>query len=323
MTDGTATWSTRLIGAGCTVVIVIGAFAISGHDSGGSSKPGGNAITGAPSPGTAGGPSKAPAPKPTASSPGTPSAVPSQASSPVMPASPVPSQGEVATSPRASAVPSTAPRTTASPASTPKATPIPAGVLGSFRYATTGSEETSIPGTKRTFPATTTITNKAAGCGVESTWAPIPQHVQSQELCPTGKSIYMADYKTTLSFYGISSGEDFKCGTDALIYQPGAKVGQVWNYRCKSSDATATEAGRVLGYSTMTVGGTSVRVLHVKVDVAVSGAESGSSTQEYWIETTKPVLVKETGSVKATQHNVQYQDSYSLTLDSLTPKSKS
>jgi hypothetical protein len=131
----------------------------------------------------------------------------------------------------------------------------------------------------------------------------------------------MASYDTMISFFGITSGEDFKCGDDAYIYQPGVKVGHVWDYKCASADATATEAGHVLGYSTMTVGGTSVRVLHVHVDVTVTGAESGKSSQDYWIETSKPVLVKETGTVSATQQGVKYEEAYSLTLDSLTPRS--
>jgi hypothetical protein len=197
---------------------------------------------------------------------------------------------------------------------------LPPGVLGTFSYQTTGSEGTTIPGTTRSYPSTTKITNTVHGCGVLSTWKPIPEHSQSQLLCPDGSSIKIKAYATTISFYGVTSGENFACSGASYIYQPGVKAGHVWRYSCKSSDAVAKQVATVIGYEKLTVGGTAVRTLHVKVATTVSGAESGTSTQEYWIDTTKPVLVKEFGKVSAKQQNVTYQSSYSLTLDSLTPK---
>jgi hypothetical protein len=321
MSDGTGTWSTRLIGAACAVVIVVGAFAISGHKSGESKKPNGR-IVGAATPSATGSPSNAPAPKPTPSAAGAPSTVPSQASSRVSPPSPLPSQSGVATSPTASAVPSNAPSPSGSPTSSQHTTTaIPAGVLGSFSYATTGSEQTNIPGTKRIYPSTTTFTNTRAGDCVNSTWKPVSEHVQTQQLCADGKTIRIASDDQTISFFGINSSENFACGQDAYLYQPGVKAGHVWNYKCTSADATATQAAHVLGYETMSVGGTAVRVLHVQLITTVSGAESGKSTQDYWIGTATPLLMKETGTVSATQKGIQYQETYSLTLDSLTPKS--
>ncbi|HWA67117.1 MAG TPA: hypothetical protein VG899_12215 [Mycobacteriales bacterium] len=316
MTQRTGTWSTWLVGAGCAVVIVVGAFAISGHNAGdtgpkaGSAtpRPGASAYRGTGTPAT---PATA---APHSSRSATPHGTPAPRGTAI--ASPPPHASASATASAA-----TSPVASPSPVGSQHPAAVPAGVLGTFSYATTGYEQTSLPGTKRTFPSTTTITNKAAGCGVESTWKPVSEHVQTQELCPEGTAIRMASYDTTISFFGISSGERFTCGNDAFIYQPGVKAGHVWNYKCSSADATATEAGHVLGYSTLSVGGTSVRVLHVRVDVRVTGAESGTSTQDYWIETAKPVLVKESGTVDATQQGVQYQERYSLTLESLTPKS--
>jgi hypothetical protein len=211
---------------------------------------------------------------------------------------------------------------TASPASSQHAaTPIPAGVLGSFSYATTGYEQTSLPGTKRTYPSTTTFTNtRADGC-VKSTWQPVSQHVQSQVLCAYGKTVRIAADDQTISFFGISSSENFSCGDDAFIYQPGVKAGHVWNYKCKSADGTATQAGHVIGYETVSVGGTAVRALHVKLITTLTGAETGKSTQDYWIGISKPLLIKQSGTVDATQKGIEYQETYSVTLDSLTPKS--
>jgi hypothetical protein len=194
-------------------------------------------------------------------------------------------------------------------------------VLGTFSYATTGYETTNIPGTRRSYPSTTKITNKAHSCGVQSTWKPVSEHAQKQLVCPSGNALKIVEYQTTISFYGASSGEDFKCSGPSYIYQPKVAPGTVWKYRCKASDATASQSAKVIGYQTINVGGTAVRTLHVHVDTKLSGNSSGTSSEDYWIATSKPILVKETGAVAATQQNVRYNETYSLALKSLSPKS--
>jgi hypothetical protein len=315
MSAADSTWTTRLIAAGCTIVIVVGAFAASGHHSGnGKPKvhPAGPPVASLPptTPGSAR-PSHPAKPTPLVTGTASPSVVPS-----VSPTS-------MLSTPAAPATPTSAPSVVASPTSvtTPGSPKVPAGTLGAFSYATTGYEQTSIPGTKRTYPKTTTITNTRKGCGVESTWKPVSEHVQSQLLCPSGKSLKISSYKTTISFFGVNSGEDFTCSGDSYLYQPGVAAGHVWKYSCKSADAVAHQDAHVDGYSKMSVGGTSVRVLHVTVDTTLTGADAGKSTQDYWIATKRPVLVKETGTVDATQDSIHYTEAYSLTLDSLTAKS--
>jgi hypothetical protein len=95
----------------------------------------------------------------------------------------------------------------------------------------------------------------------------------------------------------------------------------VWKYKCKSPDAVASQQAHVIGYSRMSVGGKSVRVLHVTVNTTLTGSDAGTSTQDYWISTKTPVLVKETGKVEATQQSIHYTEVYSLTLASLAAKS--
>jgi hypothetical protein len=292
-------------------VIIGGAFAISGHTSGnGTPKVHPQGGITVPEPGIS--PSAAPS-----------SAKPSARPTPMVTDTEVPSAVPTVSPTSISVSPTHAVAPVGSPSPvtpTMSSTPIPPGVLGTFSYQTSGYEQTSIPGTKRTYPSTTTITNTKQGCGVLSTWKPVPQHVQSQELCASGSSLRVASYQTTISFFGINTGESFTCPANAYIYRPNAAAGQVWRYRCKSADAMASQVAHVIGYSTMTVGGKSLRVLHVQVDTTLTGSDAGKSTQDYWIATNKPVLAKETGTVDATQDSVHYDESYSLTLESVTPK---
>jgi hypothetical protein len=206
------------------------------------------------------------------------------------------------------------------PANIPSKTPAPASVLGTFSYATTGGESTNIPGTSRQFPKITKITNKLEGCGVASTWKPIPEHVQKQVLCPDADGVKVKSYATTISFYGVSSGENFKCSGPSYVYRSDVRAGDTWTFKCKSPDAVAVQHSRAVGYETINVGGTAVRTLHVHIETKLKGDSSGLSVQDAWIGTKQPVLVKETGRVNATQQNVHYTSSYSLALKSLSPK---
>jgi hypothetical protein len=298
-----------LIGAGLAVVLVVGVVdAAVGHDD--SAKPTQQSSGEVTTPATPTPATSAPMPAPGKSkssrrhhhrkgvvSPPTPTSMPTSAA---------PSQAPS---------PSTAPSKRSG-----SSTALPAGVLGTFTYATSGGEGTTIPGTQRDFPKTTKITNKLEGCGVASTWTPIPQHTQKQVLCPGSDGIKITSYETTISFYGVKSGENFKCSGPSYVYRNDASAGDAWTFRCKSPDAVAVQTTRAVGYEKLDVGGTSVRTLHVHVVAKLTGGSNGTSTQDLWIATAKPILVKETGKVTASQQNVRYSSTYSLALKSLSPK---
>ncbi|HVY09710.1 MAG TPA: hypothetical protein VHB18_06175 [Mycobacteriales bacterium] len=308
MSKWAGTWLDRGMAAACAIVIIVGAFAISGRHSVVRVK---TDLLPVPTPHTAfPTPASPPAKHHRTAKPSASSPVPAGSTS-VAPA------GTSTSTPHATS-PSAQPSPTRSAAAS---TAIPDGVLGTFSYATTGYEQTSIPGTRRTFPKSTTIKNTKQGCGVLSTWKPIDQHTQSQEFCEADGGVKIAAYKTTISFFGVTSGEDFTCSGDSFIYKPGVKAGHVWKYKCTAPDATASQRATVVGYEKVSVGGKSIRTLHVRVKTTLKGGSTGTSTQDYWIWTKKPVLAKESGKVAASQQGVRYASSYSLTLKSLTPKS--
>jgi hypothetical protein len=294
-----------MIGLGC-VAVVIAAAIDAGVGHGGSSSSPSTAPPVATSSPTY---SASAAPTPSASA--TPARRHPHASGPGA-ASPAPG-GSAPTS----AAPAPAPG--ASSSTGPRSAP-PAGVIGTFRYSTSGYEQTNIPGTRRDYPATTRITNSHHGCGVVSTWKPDSQHTQRQYVCQSGSAVVLKWYASTISFFGYTGNEKFVCGRGAFVEQAGAPVGHTWSYRCKSADATASQSARIVGYETLQIGGKAVRTVHVHVRTTLSGSDSGSSTEDYWVATSEPLLVKQTGTVSASQQGVRYDEKYALRLDSLTPK---
>ncbi|HVV77818.1 MAG TPA: hypothetical protein VHC43_17510 [Mycobacteriales bacterium] len=301
-----------VIGAALAVVLVVGIVdAAAGHK--GSSKSSSSIAPTATSAPTS---PVAPTPTPTPTRPATHNHRHRQGGTPTS-SIPTTAPAPTVTSTSGNGTGKTGGNHSAAPTSSPSTPP---GVLGTFTYATTGGEQTSIPGTSRSFPKTTTITNKLQGCGVASTWKPIPEHVQKQLLCPVSDGIKIKSYETTITFYGVSSGEDFKCSGPSYIDRRSLAPGDTWKFTCKSADATAVQKARVIGFEKIDVGSESVRTLHLHIVSSLTGSDSGTSTQDYWIDTQKPVMVKETGKVEAHQQNVTYTSTYSLALTSLSPK---
>jgi hypothetical protein len=106
---------------------------------------------------------------------------------------------------------------------------------GSYPYATTGTEQTNIPGTARHYPATTTVTNNRSGCGVNQTWTPISQHSETQHLCIVNNAVHLLSYRTTISFFGQTITQQFKCASNAFIYSPTLRPGHTWSFTCTSN----------------------------------------------------------------------------------------
>jgi hypothetical protein len=74
---------------------------------------------------------------------------------------------------------------------------------GVYRYATTGSEHVdALGGTTHTYPATTTVTVTAAGCGVQTRWDALQERWNIRQLCLGDGGIVSGAYTDFHRFYG-------------------------------------------------------------------------------------------------------------------------
>jgi hypothetical protein len=265
-------------------------------------------------------PTRTPTPTHTQSLAQSPPSSPPQPTTPATPADTVmPTQGDPVSAP-ASATP-THSSGTGHPSSRPTAQPAPTlSEPGVYTYATTGSEQTSVPGTERSFPATTPVTVAAKGCGESVTWQPFDQHSETQVLCLTHGGVRLASYQTKISFFGTGSNEDFKCPANALVYPQGFRPGQTSSFTCVSSDSQLTQQLTAVGFATLHAGGVAVRTLHIHVTATLSGSESGSSSQDFWVATSNSLVIRNKGRVDATQDGVNYKEKFNLRLDSVRPQ---
>jgi hypothetical protein len=224
-----------------------------------------------------------------------------------------------------SAPPSTRPTPTSS-SSSGSGSQIVTPAFGSYRYKTSGSEKTNFGGA-RSFPSQTTIKLAAKGSCVTSTWQPVRDHKEVETLCPQGKTaLRLKTIQQTIKFFGFGPTQTLNCDKRAIIYSTSIKPGDTWQFTCSSMQGTGRERALAVGFQRFTIGGVSVRALHVHVVATIAGkGESGTSTEDYWYAPKLGMLVKNTGRVNAKDDvggtTAVYSENYSLLLDSTKPTS--
>jgi hypothetical protein len=310
----------RIIGALSVVVALVGVIAVFAKGSGSSSSsnsPGTPPIA-SPTASLTTAPSVPPMPTPSPSTrPGrTHSAQPRGTASPLASAIVT---GTAAASPSTTPV-ATSPAPQSHPTSPSKAVRIKAPTLGAYSYVTTGGDKTNLPGTSHTYPATTTVRISKAGCGVDQTWTPDSDHSETQRLCIVHNRVHLASYSTSLTFFGQHIKQNFSCAKNAYIYSPELRPGSSWSFTCTTNGAKVVQQIKAVGFANIDVGKTQVRTIHLTVNTKISGGDSGTSTQSYWIATRRrPIMVRNTAQIAAKQGGITYSENYTIQLKSLRP----
>ncbi len=301
----------RTIAGLSIVVVLVGVIAVFTKGSGSSSPSTAPAVGNTtpavtPTPSRPAGRTPTPAPSPSATASRAARPTPASTASPAGTTRPV---GSLA----ASSVPSR-PNPSPSPAGGSGPT-VFAPAIGSYSYATTGGEQTSFPGTARHYPATTTITIAKAGCGVDQTWTPIKQHSETEQLCIVNNQVHLASYSTTISYFGQTITQKFTCASNAFIYSPTLRPGHSWSFTCSGSGAKVTQHLTAVAFSTIAVGSAQIRTLHLTATSKISGAEGGTTREDYWIQTgSHPFVIRNTAQVTAKNGSITYSEAYSIQL---------
>ncbi len=195
--------------------------------------------------------------------------------------------------------------------------------LGVYRYATSGHESVSVPGSGRDFPEETAITITDSDCGVLETWQPFEEHEEHNLVCPDGPNTRLAAFESDIVFYGQTDREEFTCDPAASFGSADLQSGQRWSFTCSAETTTAESHATLVGHEQLTVADTVVDSVHVRVDTTLTGHEQGNSTNDYWFRTSDTLLIKNTGTIHSRSSgsfgSTDYTETYDLLLTSLTP----
>ncbi|HEY7044475.1 MAG TPA: hypothetical protein VH419_12465 [Nocardioidaceae bacterium] len=221
----------------------------------------------------------------------------------------------------------TAAPTTAARAITTTTVPIPPVArpeTGVYVYTTTGFDSVdALTGARHNFPATTTVTISAAGCGVDVRWNTVRERWDEWQWCPQGRGIETVAYRSFHQFFGVSSGTNYQCAGDPLPLA--GRPGSTWTIVCRQGDSdTSRFIGHLIGRQPVKVGTTSVNALRIRYDVAVSGVSAGTKFIDRWIRPEDGLVLREDSGTDTVQSTalgkVHYRERYTIVLQSLVPR---
>ena len=149
-------------------------------------------------------------------------------------------------------------------------------------------------------------------------------HVETEQLCVINNRVRLIWSQTTLTFFGQTITQRFTCGKNAYIYAPTLRPGDSWSFTCKSQGGSVVQHLKAVGYTTINVGGTNVRCLHIVIPSRIGGSDSGSSRQDIWIAATShPQEIRNKSVINAKQGAFSYNENVTLQLKSLRPRASS
>jgi hypothetical protein len=225
------------------------------------------------------------------------------------PSTRAPTSGPMATSPDDTTAPS-AP-------SVPSIMPTP----GVYLYATTGGDSIdALQGDHHDYPATTTITVIAEGCGVRQRWDVAEERWAQWRRCPTTGAVSQTGWTNYDMFFGRSQTDAYSCTGDPRPID--APAGTTWSIVCTQGAEVDNIGGTVVGTEHRSVGGVDVVSLHVR-QVVDPGTSSDSQVTDSWFLLGSDLLIARTATNATTEAtligSVHYAEHYSLDLTSLEP----
>jgi len=192
---------------------------------------------------------------------------------------------------------------------------------GVYTYRTSGGEGLNLVGVERAFPSTTSMIVADARCATVS-WVPITQHTEVTTLCdgPSG-ALTVPRLVTDESIAGSTTTSTVDCPATAYLLPPTARPGQRWGVACSltSPAERVVLQGKVLGSSTMVVGGHAVGGVHTRFALTFCGSQHGTNPTDFWIVPSSGLIVREHESVGMSQGGIRYNEDMDAVLTGLEP----
>jgi hypothetical protein len=191
---------------------------------------------------------------------------------------------------------------------------------GVYTYATTGGDSIdALGGATHTYPATTTMTVTAAGCGVRQLWVAAEERSDEHVTCAVPGGVRLEAFTAFHRFFGQDEVERHTCTGDPRPV--GAAPGTTWTAHCRLGDAPTTWTGRVLGAAAIPVGGREIPT--ERVVVTIDDGTGDVQRTETWYRRGTDLVVRRVVDNATTNPSVvgdvHYREHYEITLTSLTP----
>jgi hypothetical protein len=239
-----------------------------------------------------------------------------------------------AAAPSTADAPAAKPPTTAvSPPGSPSGVPppttaprVPATLVepGVYRYRTTGGEQIdAVGGTSHDYPAETTITVTARGCGVWLRWDALRERREEWGLCVTPAGIELRpDGVQFHEFFGQSEEEALVCDRAVVLLPAELPQPEPVPLECTLADDPWSPVWEILEADTRTVEGEDVTVRHARMTITDEDEFWERNTADWYLAPdglpVEVVVAKSSRSPSAIGP-VVYEEQYRLDLVTLEP----
>lgn len=216
-------------------------------------------------------------------------------------------------------VPATSP-TPGPSAAAPEADALPdAGV---YVYTTSGRDSVdALAGDHHDYPAVTTITVTAQGCGALQRWDVAAERWSTSTRCLVSGGVTITASQGFYRFFGQDQFDDYTCTGEPRPLR--APAGTVWTFACGDDDSHDAATGTVIGAEQRWVGGERVDTIHVRVAID-NGTPSDTQVIDTWYLGGRDLIVAETArrvtSSDSVVGTVHYREEYRIELTSLVPR---
>jgi hypothetical protein len=195
---------------------------------------------------------------------------------------------------------------------------------GVYRYATSGWEDIdALNGARHDYPAETTITVTAEGCGIRLRWDALRERRDEWRLCVTERGIELQpDAIQYHEFFRQPELEHLDCDRSVVLVPSADPPAGPVVQSCLLEDDPWVATWTVVGRSTRTVDGGAVQVWQVRM-VVDDDDEFWERTTTDWFLDDRGLPVAVTSSKESNSPSpigdVRYRESYELSAESLTP----
>jgi hypothetical protein len=197
------------------------------------------------------------------------------------------------------------------------------GDPGLYVYTTTGGEEIdALGGARHDYPAETFMTIQPGGCGLIQRWTALEERWDEIELCPGEGGLFQARYDAFHKWFGQSDLQEFACDAPAALVVP-VDVDASSGFDCTNDERTEVYKVEVIGEEAVTIDGSDVAALHIRVTSVLSRGSQGTSSTDTWYLPGTPLVLRRMATRSSVNDSaigdVSYNEGYEITLVSLAP----
>jgi hypothetical protein len=203
------------------------------------------------------------------------------------------------------------------------AAPTPEGV---YAYGTDGFETTdALTGVTHHYPRRSTITVRAAPCGVSLIWRVLEGRSTAWRYCITDDGWYLQSQDERHTFFRRTETTAYTCA-DTPIRPARRPVGLSWRVSCSTDGATETGTARIVGRRPWwpVAGGPRRRAVLVRKSTSFGGEIRGTARHDLWFDEASGLPIRIDMVSRTTNDSpigdVRYEEDVTLRLLSLEPR---